>query len=1505
MQSAKYNLLVFVFLSLFFSFHLENIAFAAPSYDLQQEGAVFEKHKNSITELFSFDGLTNKFSLNQVQKNIYAVNKTFPEMEFMERQQIELDFETEVYALGLNGNIRRGEGKSYAHVVLIDAAGTHWELFTTELTADAKEIQLTDFCLESCAFDSSIKPATLEVALFNSMFSLDSLSFSNTPIEIDSSALRTQQTQILIESQRDRNLKEGLNWIPAYSISTTESYNTKRKKLSKTLNEVKEKLPGNINQVSELSKNPLIQSKDLGHLNSSRSRTQILESAGDYAAPITLSLCQNDPSSCLTYDDWRLWNWVSPVKSQGYETTCTTYSYVSALESSIMRGYYDGIYSDFLSLYPSKSHYFYDADLDEDYFQDGCIRRTHNGCYQGSGYIGVLGADAFEMHQNFADCPDQGIYDERCEYTRTSNYCTLSGDKECMLWYPNAGMTYTPILDPDIHSMGVWAGTVKSFTDSIHPAIFSIVVYSDFKSSYASGIYAPASGSVPLNYHGVVSYGYGFTVPGSNMARDFYILIKNSWGSSWAYSGWGYMYVVEPVPEFKSPIVQMFKFDDNMVVEETFIPSSTAVDCSGNTLPEPFQLNICEDSDGSTSNDYCSPTEPGILYESVCDIYSEFADNDCVTRPIFCEYGCPLGSSTCNPPPAGQPVCYEFETQAENSPYSADILYIEIDGQVVAEVWDHCYCSGSNCWTNDYYCDDNNPLGYSQVSLNCASGESCNSSFGTPGHPTKCLRAAAWCDDTDGGVEYSIHGTCQDQARTIAGLPPEVDYCDAANNQVEMYCNEDNRCVWDYQLCENGCNQGEGNRCLEPNFVEDFSVWPYTVAGAAFSRSGTLADIDQDGDLEIIITSWFPDQLYVFQHDDQNSDGDPDLLWMINTNGYAGDSPIAVDLDPSYPGLEIITGGDYPHVWHADGTLAWTQPALFWAGDPAVGDIDNDGNLEVVISDGWFVYALEADGSIMSGWPTNADGITSLYPVLADIDTNGDLEVLIGSQNGGLYAWHHTGSNVSGWPKYTSGPIPGSPAVADFVTTVPGLEVVVGSYDDRIYGWHHNGTTISGWEGGIDTGDDIVSGVVFADLTNDGNYNAIVGSLSGQLYVIKPDGQPYFQSWPKTMGGQFFASPSIAHLDEDFGAEVILESGGFLHALRPDGASLSGFPLNTWWPSPTIADLDDDGHLELVAGYAEEVQILTLPQWTTPNPRPWLIDRGNMQRTGVYDWSPAPAAPCELLSVWISANCGSNGCEEGETITMHGNITGEECPDLIDEFEIDALDSITSPTCRMTPPFLGGNMEPMIVNGGGTNITQYNINATWIIPEVPAHCAGKVMNVWRGVISDNSGGFTYSTTEADTTFYFKRKTGGACFSATTPISLADGTQLPINQIKINDQVVAWDANSNQNTIARVTDLLKRSSTGYYLINDLIEVTPEHPFYVNGIWVTAEELNIGDELTTLTEEQLSVTSKEYVEEETDVYNLTVDGPHTYYAHGVLVHNKKRRARLAEHNLPTGE
>jgi hypothetical protein len=225
-----------------------------------------------------------------------------------------------------------------------------------------------------------------------------------------------------------------------------------------------------------------------------------------------------------------------------------------------------------------------------------------------------------------------------------------------------------------------------------------------------------------------------------------------------------------------------------------------------------------------------------------------------------------------------------------------------------------------------------------------------------------------------------------------------------------------------------------------------------------------IGDIDGDGDNEIAFGCW-DFRVYVLRKDGTPMPGFPpnpsglghgirDTIWS---------SPALADLDLDGK-LEIIIGADT----HAEGTPINTPDGgaihvFRWNGtelpgfpqyvnqtimsSPAIGDIDGDGFLDIVVGGGSYyqgavgrqVYAWKRNGTFVAGWPVSTTGQVFGSPALADLTGDGKPEVIIGDEPEGssgpyLYAFRGNGTLLFKMqPKSYFGTTPnvGSPVVAD------------------------------------------------------------------------------------------------------------------------------------------------------------------------------------------------------------------------------------------------------------------------------------------------------------------------------------------------------------------------------------------------------------------------------------------------------------------------------------------
>ena len=102
--------------------------------------------------------------------------------------------------------------------------------------------------------------------------------------------------------------------------------------------------------------------------------------------------------------------------------------------------------------------------------------------------------------------------------------------------------------------------------------------------------------------------------------------------------------------------------------------------------------------------------------------------------------------------------------------------------------------------------------------------------------------------------------------------------------------------------------------------------------------------------------------------------------------------------------------------------------------NPTIADLDNNGYLEIVIAGDRCVYAYNYNGTLVDDFPITIDsdknGFAYPDPIIADLDSDGDAEIIVSTENE-MIAYHHTGRKVDDFPLSISGKIGSTPTLSD------------------------------------------------------------------------------------------------------------------------------------------------------------------------------------------------------------------------------------------------------------------------------------------------------------------------------------------------------------------------------------------------------------------------------------------------------------------------------------------
>ena len=297
----------------------------------------------------------------------------------------------------------------------------------------------------------------------------------------------------------------------------------------------------------------------------------------------------------------------------------------------------------------------------------------------------------------------------------------------------------------------------------------------------------------------------------------------------------------------------------------------------------------------------------------------------------------------------------------------------------------------------------------------------------------------------------------------------------------------------------------------------------------------------------------------------------------------------------------ILSHNDQINVINGQGQVLWTQTLAGGMAQypPTVGDIDNDGDLEIVDLTAYGnarggLNVFDHAGNVLLGVQTNNNPL-SCAPVLADLNNDGQLEIIFcgrgrasASIAPAIHVCNLQGEELPGFPFE----LPGNPAITPTVADIDddGCLEIFASTTAILYCINFKGEECYH----VDCEEAYkysYQSPLVVDLNGEGRWS-LVGACHGENphhYVRDARTGDYREGWPKPISYWTYSAPTVV-MNGDRHAIFVGSSGegNVFYQYDADGNVAPGFPLNLTSGIEgfiSVADIDGDGDNEIVTSF--------------------------------------------------------------------------------------------------------------------------------------------------------------------------------------------------------------------------------------------------------------------------------------------------------------------------------
>lgn len=460
----------------------------------------------------------------------------------------------------------------------------------------------------------------------------------------------------------------------------------------------------------------------------------------------------------------------------------------------------------------------------------------------------------------------------------------------------------------------------------------------------------------------------------------------------------------------------------------------------------------------------------------------------------------------------------------------------------------------------------------------------------------------AWYENTDGQGSFGAERTISlNAAGAIMVFAADLDG-DGHVDVLSASAN-DNKIAWYKNL------DGLGNFGPE-------QIITTAIQGA---KSVHAADIDGDGDQDVLSTSYIDNKIAWYENTDGLGNfGNQQIIsvdyWGLQ-NVVATDFDMDGDMDIAINASDSVTFFENRTVWfeNINGQGSFVAHEISYSLDDrllhhvSASDIDGDGDMDVLTT-----------GNDQVCWYENTDGMgnfgprqiinpnieTAVWGLATDIDGDGDNDVVVASLYDDLVAWHENLDGQGTFGAFNNIVVQAVHPLSAFPVDLDGdgdLDAVAASSIDNKITWYENldGQGNFGAQQIITVNSNGAGFVRAADIDGDGDMDVL--STSGDDYNIawheNTDGQGSFGPPLIISSGMLVGlSMSAIDIDGDGDLDIVSSTGGdseiFWHE-NLDGQGNFGakrmITTNADWPYSVFSiDIDGDGDNDVLSASTED-----------------------------------------------------------------------------------------------------------------------------------------------------------------------------------------------------------------------------------------------------------------------------------------------------------------------------